>query len=180
MKRILVTSSQPDLEGKMEKRFGHSKYFILADLDTFDFKAIPNAVEGQNAISIRELLELKPDAILTGNIGPGSFDTLQSLKIPVYIVRGKTVRQALEALRAGELTPADKPSMKNSPHDGGGFGLGHHDGDHDHDHEHGQGLGRGMGRGMGRGQGRGLGRGRGMGGGFGLGRGLGRGRGKDF
>ncbi len=172
MKRILVTSSQPDLEGKMEKRFGHSKYFILADLDTMDFKAIPNAVEGQNTVSIREILDLKPDAVITGNIGPGSFETLRSLNIPVYVVRGKTVRQALEALRNGELTPAEKPSMKNSPHDGGGFGLGQHDGEH-HDHEPGAGFGRGLGRGMGRG----MGRGRGMGGGFGMGRGLGRGRG---
>ncbi len=170
MKRILVTSSQPDLEGKMEKRFGHSKYFIFADLDTLEYKAIPNAVDGQNSLSIRQLLDMRPDAVITGNIGPGSFETLRAANIPVFVVRGKTVRQALEALRAGELTPADKPTMKNSPHDGGGFGLGHHD--ETHEHEHGEGFGRRLGRGLGRG----MGRGRGMGGGMGLGRGLGRGR----
>jgi len=159
MKKVLVASSGPNLDGKTEKRFGHSKYFILIDLESMGFQAIPNAIDGQNQVTIADILAMNIDAIITGNIGPGSFETLNQAHIPVYVVRNKTVKEVVELLKSGKLKPIDQPTMKNSPHDGGGFGTGH---------EHaqrpaGQGMGRGLGRGMGMGKGRGFGRGMGSG-----------------
>ncbi len=171
MKKILVTSSEPNLNGKTEKRFGHAKYFILIDPNSMEFQAIPNAIDGQNQITIADILNMHLDAIVTGNIGPGSFETLQQAHIPVYVARNKTVKEVIELLKSGELKPIEQPTMKNSPHDGGGFGTGH---EHDHN-QSAPGMGRGLGRGMGQGQGRGIGRGRGRG----LGRGIGGGKGRN-
>lgn len=170
--KILVTSSEPNLNGKTEKRFGHAKYFILIDTNSMEFQAIPNAIDGQNQVTIADILNMHLDAIVTGNIGPGSFETLNQAHIPVYVVRNKTVKEVVELLNSGELKPIEEPTMKNSPHDGGGFGTGH---EHDQ-HPTGQGMGRGLGRGMGQGRGMGLGRGRGLGRGMGEGRGMGGGR----
>ncbi len=157
MKKVLIASNEPDLNGKIEKRFGHSRYFILINPDSMDFKAIPNAIEASNPDTIGDILAMGIDAVITGNIGPGAFEILHQNGIPVYIVRNKTVEEAVEALKAGTLNPADQPTMKNSPHDGRGIGMRH---DHKHDH-HASGTSRGPGRGTGMGRGRGMGGGRG-------------------
>jgi predicted Fe-Mo cluster-binding NifX family protein len=40
---------------------------------------------------------------VTGNVGPNAFQVLQSVGVPVYLFSGGTVRQAVEAYKAGTL-----------------------------------------------------------------------------
>jgi predicted Fe-Mo cluster-binding NifX family protein len=40
---------------------------------------------------------------VTGNVGPNAFQVLQPAGVPIYLFGGGTVRQAVEAYKAGEL-----------------------------------------------------------------------------
>ncbi len=160
--KILIAAQGSDLNGKIDKRFGHSKYFIIFDTSTATYKSIPNAAEGGVRVGLDAIVDEGVEAVITGNIGPNAFERLKSLGIPVYIVRGVTVKEALEKIASGELQPSTEPTMKKSVHEGDHFGQGLDD---HHDHHHGYGMGRG--RGMGRGYGRGMGSGHGRGGGHG-------------
>lgn len=71
-------------------------------------------------------------AVITGNVGPNAFNVLASASIQVYLSQGGTVRQAVEALKAGQLQSVSAASA--TMHAGMGMGMG-----------------RGMGRGMGAG-----------------------------
>ena len=68
-------------------------------------------------------------AVLTGNLGPNAFDVLQAAGVPGYLVPEGTVRQAVEAFKAGQLQPMGGANV--AAHAGMGGGR------------------RGMGRGMG-------------------------------
>ena len=164
--KVLIAAQGPDLSAKIDKRFGHSKYFIIFDTETAQYKSIPNAVEGEVRVGMDIIFSEGINAVVTGNIGPNSFERLSEMGIPVYIARGITVKEALEKIASGELTPAEAPTMKRSVHEGHHFGQGF-----DHGPGHGHGFGHGYGRGMGWGRGMGRGRGRGYGRGLGWGRG---------
>ena len=169
--KILIAAQGPDLSSKIDKRFGHSKFFIIFDTETGDYESIPNAVEDDIRAGFDIIINENIGAVITGNIGPNSFERLKELGIPVYIVRGITAREALEKIASGELQPVEQPTLKRSVHEGHNFGRGI---DEDLNHPH-HGFGHGGGWGRGRGYGRGMGRGYGRGMGWGRGRGRGRG-----
>ena len=165
--KILIAAQGSDLNAKIDKRFGHSKYFIIFDTQNASYKSIPNAVEGDVGVGLDVIVREGVEAIITGNIGPNAFERLKEMGIPVYVARGITVKEALEKIARGELQPVSEPTMKRSVHEGHHFGQGFDD-FHHHDHPgHGWGFGYGRGRGPGRGMGRGMGRGRGRGMGWG-------------
>jgi len=72
-------------------------------------------------------------AVLTGSVGPNAFGVLQAAGLPIFTVTGGTVREAVEAYKAGRLSSIAQPGSM-----GGGVGRGG-----------GMGRGRGGGRGMG-------------------------------
>jgi predicted Fe-Mo cluster-binding NifX family protein len=86
-------------------------------------------------------------AVVTGNIGPNALDVFQSAGIAIYLCAGGTVREAVEALKAGQLQSVTGASAQAGMgmRPGGGMGMG-------------RGMGRGMRRGMGMGRGGGMGR----------------------
>jgi predicted Fe-Mo cluster-binding NifX family protein len=81
------------------------------------------------------VVERGAQAVLTGNLGPNAFDVLQAAGVPGYLVPEGTVRQAVEAFKAGRVQPMGGANV--AAHAGMGSGAGF-------------GAGRGMGRGMGR------------------------------
>jgi hypothetical protein len=65
------------------------------------------------------------EAVLSGNLGPNAFDVLQAANVPGFLVSGGTVRQAVEAYKAGQLQPMGGPNV--GAHAGmrvGGRGMG--------------------------------------------------------
>jgi hypothetical protein len=92
--------------------------------------------------------------VLTGNCGPNAYQTLSAAGVQVITGIAGTIRDAIEAYKAGKLQAAAQPSV------GAHYGMGATPA---------MGLGRGMGGGMGMGRGMSRGMGRGMGGGMGPG-----------
>lgn len=175
--KICISAQAPGLDAPVDPRFGRCQYFTIVDTDTMEHETIDNAAMGAAGgagIKAAQAVANKgASVVLTGNVGPNAYATLQAAGITIVTGAGGTVREAVEAYKNGAVgQPASGPTVGaktgmggGAPQPGGqatGMGSGS-----------GQGMGRGMGQGMG--MGRGMGQGRGMGRGMGMGRGRGRG-----
>ena len=137
--KVVVTANGRDLDASVSPIFGRCPVYILVDTETMQFEAVDNpaisAGGGAGIQAAQFVVERGGQAILTGNVGPNAFGVLQAASVSVYLLGGGTVREAVEAYKAGKLEPL------------GGANVPAHSG-----------MGRGMGRGRGTGRGGGMGR----------------------
>ena len=115
--KIAVTSQGPDLNSQVDPRFGRAKNFIVVDTETDEFSVHDNtqnlnAAQGAGIQAGRTVVDLKVAAVITGNVGPKAFATLQAANVKVYPGASGTVREAVERFKAGQLQPADKASVQ--------------------------------------------------------------------
>lgn len=134
--KVAVSSSGPSLDAMVDPRFGRASYFLIVDVDSFEFESIqnPNVMAGGGAgIQSAQLVAGKgAEAVITGNAGPNAFQALSAGGVTIYQFAGGTVRQAVEQLKAGALQAVASPTVAS--HAGMGMGAGG-----------GMGMGRGMG-----------------------------------
>jgi predicted Fe-Mo cluster-binding NifX family protein len=147
--KIAISSNGTNLDAPTSPVFGRCPIVILIETETLQFEAIENpatsAPSGAGIQAAQLVVERGAQAVVTGNVGPNALDVFQSAGMPIYLFNDGTVRDAVEAFKAGKLQSFSAPNAQS----GAGTGAG-------------QGMGRGMGRGWR--MGRGPGRGRGMGG----------------
>jgi predicted Fe-Mo cluster-binding NifX family protein len=113
--KICITAKGTSLESEVDPRFGRCAYFIIIDSTTMDFEVIENSnaqTSGGAGIQAGQLVsEKNVEALLTGNVGPNAYETLNAAQIKVYTgIRG-TVREAVEKFKNNELKETDKASV---------------------------------------------------------------------
>jgi predicted Fe-Mo cluster-binding NifX family protein len=116
MTKIAVSASGPDLEARVDPRFGRAPYFLLINPDTLEFESVPNqenlqAAQGAGIQSAALVARHRPAAVITGNCGPKAFHTLQVAGIGVIVGVEGQVREVVQNYRAGKLTPAPGPNV---------------------------------------------------------------------
>ena len=115
--KVCVTSEGNNLDSKVDARFGRCQYFIIADTDTLTFEAIQNpnieSMGGAGVQSGQLVAEKKVKAVLTGNVGPNAFQTLQASGVDVITGISGTVKDALEKYKKGGLKPTQGPSVNS-------------------------------------------------------------------
>ncbi len=137
--KVAVSAAGGSLEAQVDPRFGRCPYFVIVDIDTMAFEAIPNisagAMSGAGIQAAQAIAKKGVQAVITGSVGPNAYQALSAAGIRIFIGAFGTVRDAVESFKNGRLQEATIPGPM------------------------GAGMGRGMGmrRGMGRGMGRGLG-----------------------
>jgi len=113
--KICVTSEGNSLDSKVDPRFGRCQYFIIVDTDTLQFKAIQNpnteAMGGAGIQSAQLVASKQIKAVLTGNVGPNAFQTLQAAGIDIFTGASGTVRETIEKYKKGEFKLTQKPSV---------------------------------------------------------------------
>jgi predicted Fe-Mo cluster-binding NifX family protein len=114
--KICVTSEADTLDADIDPRFGRCRYFIIVDTDTLDFEAVENpfaSASGGAGIQSGQLIaERQVKAVLTGNVGPNAFDTLNHAGVEIITgVRG-TVRDAIKQYVDGAFKPVQGPTVK--------------------------------------------------------------------
>lgn len=113
--KICITSEGTTLDSKIDPRFGRCRYFIIFDTDTMAFQAIDNAsiqASGGAGIQSGQLMAShQVKAVLTGNVGPNAFLTLQSAGIEIFTGVTGTVREALEKFKEGALKKTQAPTV---------------------------------------------------------------------
>ena len=115
--KICVTSQGDNLDSQVDPRFGRCQYFIIVDTDTSEFEAIRNpnigAMGGAGVQSGQLVAGKNVKAVLTGNIGPNAFQTLQAAGIEVIAGVSGSVKEAVEKYNKGELKPNQGPSVNS-------------------------------------------------------------------
>lgn len=115
--KICVTSQSGNIDSKVDPRFGRCAYFLIVETDTLEFEAInnPNRETGGGAgIQSGELMSTKGvKAVLTGNVGPNAFDTLNAAGIKVYTGISGDIRRAVENFKAGGLKDQKCPTVES-------------------------------------------------------------------
>lgn len=112
--KICVTSEGENLDSAVDPRFGRAAYFIVVDTDTLEFEAVQNPnVSGTGGVGIQSgqwAAERGISTVLTGNVGPNAFRTLESAGISVMTGASGSVREAVDKFKRGEFNPAGGPS----------------------------------------------------------------------
>jgi len=139
--KICITSTGPALDSEMDPRFGRCQYFIIVDPDTLAFEAAENpnlgAAGGAGIQSAQFISNKGVEAVITGQVGPNAFTTLQAAGIKILTGASGKVREVLDKYQKGQISSsAQGPTVQ--AHFGAGMGGG---------------MGKGMGRGMGMGRG---------------------------
>ncbi|MBN1979096.1 MAG: NifB/NifX family molybdenum-iron cluster-binding protein [Anaerolineae bacterium] len=106
--KIVVTSSGTTLEAQAHPAFGRCPIYLFINTETMQFEAVENPAEnaagGAGIQAAQFVVERGAQAVVTGNVGPNAFQVLQPAGVPVYLFGGGTVRQAVEAYKAGKLS----------------------------------------------------------------------------
>ena len=119
--KICVTSQGDNLDSQVDPRFGRCQYFIIADTETLEFEAIENpnisAMGGAGIQSAQLVAGKQVKAVVTGNVGPNAFQTLQAGGVEVVTDASGSVKEAVEKYKKGESKPVEGPSVSSK------FGL---------------------------------------------------------
>lgn len=119
--KVCITAQGNTLDADLDPRFGRCKYFILVDPDTLQYEALQNpnfdATGGAGIQSGQLMAKNQVHAVITGNIGPNAFQTLQAAKIEVITGASGSIRETIEQYQKGTLKPTGSPSV------GSKFGL---------------------------------------------------------
>ena len=123
--KICVTAGGQGLDAEVDPRFGRCRYFTIVDMDTMESESVDNAgiaASGGAGIQAGQFVAGKGvEVLLTGNVGPNAYDTLQAAGITIVTGVAGKVGEAVEGYKSGRLKPSTSgPSVKAHFGMGGG------------------------------------------------------------
>jgi predicted Fe-Mo cluster-binding NifX family protein len=111
---ICISSQSNTLDSQVDPRFGRCQYFIIADSGNLGFEAVRNpnvdAMGGAGIQSGQLMANKNVKAVLTGNVGPNAFQTLQAAGIEIITGVSGSVKEAIEKYKKGDFRVAQGPS----------------------------------------------------------------------
>jgi len=112
--KVVVSATGSNLEAAVSPVFGRCPYYVFVDTDTMQHEAVSNpamsASGGAGIQAAQFVVERGVQAVMTGNVGPNAFNVLQAAGVPAYTVTTGTVREAVEAYKAGQLPAMAGPN----------------------------------------------------------------------
>jgi len=117
--KLCLTSTGPDPDSKLDARFGRCAYFLIFDSETgkvlekFENPA-SEAAHGAGIQAAQTVMGKKPDAVITGNIGPNASSVLANAGIKVYPFAGfeGSLKDTLIAFKESPPEAADGPTVE--------------------------------------------------------------------
>ena len=113
--KICVTSEGSTLDAQVDSRFGRCQYFLIVDTDTLEFEAIQNpnieSMGGSGIQSAQLVASRQIRAVVTGNVGPNAFATLQAAGIEIFTDASGNAREAVEKYKKGEFKVTQNPGV---------------------------------------------------------------------
>ena len=115
--KIAVTAQGNELSSEIDLRFGRAKWLIVVDAETGDFEAHDNfvnlnAVQGVGIQTGQNIANLGVEAVITGNVGPNAFKTLNAANVRVFIAEKQTVQEAMDLFKTGKLKEVDQANVE--------------------------------------------------------------------
>lgn len=125
--KAVVSAQGETLDAAASPVFGRCPTYLIVDTETMEFSAVANPAMSQGGgagiQAAQFVVNHGAQAVLTGNLGPNAFDVLQAAGVPGYLVQAGTVRQAVEAYKAGRLQPMGGANVAAHAGMGGGRGM---------------------------------------------------------
>jgi predicted Fe-Mo cluster-binding NifX family protein len=115
--KVAITAQGKEKSSEIDLRFGRTKWLIVVDTETGDFHVHDNtvnlnAVQGAGIQTGRNIANLDVDAVITGNVGPNAFKTLNAAGIKIFLAKKQTVIKAVESFKAGNLKEVDNANVE--------------------------------------------------------------------
>jgi predicted Fe-Mo cluster-binding NifX family protein len=115
--KIAVTAQGNELSSEIDLRFGRAKWLIVIDTETGDYEAHDNivnlnAAQGAGIQTGQNIANLGVEAVITGNVGPNAFKTLNAAEVKIFLAQKQTVREALELFKEGELEKVNQANVE--------------------------------------------------------------------
>lgn len=113
--KICITSHGDNLDAFVDPRFGRCQYFAIADTESGETEFVENSnKDGMGGVGVQSgqfMAEKQVKAVLTGNVGPNAFQTLQAAGVEVITGVSGSVKEVLGKYKNGELTAVQGPSV---------------------------------------------------------------------
>ena len=119
--KVAATTQVPSLAGKVDPRFGRSRFLVLVDTDTGRFTSLENGHDfggtpGAGTGFVHEAVEEGVEAVISGCLPPKGFVALRARGIGIHIGAHGTVTDALREFESGRLVclsrgRVDQPSV---------------------------------------------------------------------
>ncbi|MBM4332522.1 MAG: dinitrogenase iron-molybdenum cofactor biosynthesis protein [Deltaproteobacteria bacterium] len=127
--KVCITSKGPGLDSEMDPRFGRCQYFLFVDLETLGCEAVENpnigAAGGAGIQSAQLVANKGVEALITGQVGPNAFTTLQAAGIKILTGASGKVREVLDKYQKGQISSsAQGPTVRAHFGMGRGRGMG--------------------------------------------------------
>jgi predicted Fe-Mo cluster-binding NifX family protein len=115
--KVAVTSQGKELTSEVDQRFGRAKFLLVVDTETGDFAVHDNevnlnAVQGAGIQTGQNIANLDVEAVITGNVGPNAFKTLNAADVKIFLAERNTVAEAVESFKAGNLKEVDNANVE--------------------------------------------------------------------
>lgn len=115
--KIAISAQGRDLDSPMDPRFGRTAGFVVVDTDSGATDYVENSQnlnlpQGAGIQTAQNVAESGAKAVITGHVGPKAFIALDKGGIAVHLFGGGSVREALDAYRAGSLETAAGPDKQ--------------------------------------------------------------------
>ena len=115
--KIAITAQGNELSSEVDVRFGRAKFLLVVDTETGDFQAHDNtvnlnAVQGAGVQTGRNIANLGVEAVITGNVGPNAFRTLNAADVKIYLAEKQTVADAIDSFKSGKLKEVDSANVE--------------------------------------------------------------------
>lgn len=108
--QLIISSLDPDINGRFSERFGRCPYFIKVDTETAAWESFTNPAihqSGGAGIAAAQLvIDQKVQAAISGSFGPNASNALRAGKVAMYTVNGQaqTVAEVVELFKQGQLS----------------------------------------------------------------------------
>ncbi|HQG03631.1 MAG TPA: NifB/NifX family molybdenum-iron cluster-binding protein [Thermoleophilia bacterium] len=115
--KVAISAQGKDLDALVDPRFGRARWFIIADTETGDSRALDNGanVEASGGAGVQAGSAVAAEgveAVITGNVGPNAHKVLATAGITIHQVEsGVVAREALAAFARGELPALAAPTV---------------------------------------------------------------------
>jgi predicted Fe-Mo cluster-binding NifX family protein len=115
--KIAVTAQGKELSSEIDLRFGRAKWLIVVDTETGDCEAHDNivnfnAVQGAGIQTGQNIANLGADVVITGNVGPNAFKTLNTANVKIFLSETQKVQDAIDSFKAGKLEEVNQANVE--------------------------------------------------------------------
>ncbi len=132
--KVVVSANGAGLDASASPVFGRCPTYVFVDTETMAAESVENSAAnaggGAGIQAAQFVVEQGAQAVISGNLGPNAYNVFQAAGVSCYLFPGGTVRDAVEALKAGELSVlgganvAAHAGMRAAAGRGGGTGRG--------------------------------------------------------